>query len=149
MLTGNPKAKTGDIVRITYTGRLDDGTQFDSSEGREPLQITLGTGEVIPGLEAHLLGMEPGTRSTVTIPQEAAYGPRREEAVQTIERANVPPELNLRRGARMQARTATGDVLPITVLDFDDNVVKLDTNHPLAGKDLVFDVELLEIVRAA
>jgi peptidylprolyl isomerase len=143
------KAKTGDLIRIDYTGRLTDGTQFDSSAGREPLEFTLGTGQVISGLDQHLQGMEPGTRTTVTIPSEAAYGPRRPDAIQTIDRASVPAELDLRPGARLQARTATGDTMPITVVDFDDKVVRLDTNHPLAGKDLVFDVELLEIVKAA
>lgn len=142
-------AKSGDTVRINYTGRLTDGTQFDSSLGSEPLQLTLGTGEVIPGLDAHLQGMAPGTRSTVTIPPEAAYGPRREDAIQTIERASVPPDLDLAVGKQLQARTSAGTTLPITIIDFDDNIVRFDANHPLAGRELVFDVELLEIVKAA
>lgn len=143
------KATTGDTVRINYIGRLTDGTQFDSSAGREPLQFILGAGQVIPGLDQHLEGMEPGTKSTVTIPPEAAYGPRRDEAVQTIDRSGVPAELDLKVGAQLQARTADGQVMPITVVDFDDKSVKLDTNHPLAGKELVFDVELLDVVKAA
>jgi peptidylprolyl isomerase len=143
------KAKSGDIVRINYTGRLKDGTEFDSSAGREPLQFTLGEGQVIPGLEAHVEGMEPGTKSTVTIPPEAAYGPRRPEAVQTIDRASVPASLDLKVGARLQARTADGGVMPITVVDVDEQSVKVDTNHPLAGRELVFDVELVDIVKAA
>lgn len=143
------KAKTGDTVRINYTGRLSDGTEFDSSAGREPLQFTLGAGQVIAGLEAHVTGMEKGTKSTVTIPPEEAYGPRREEAIRTLDRANVPAELDLKVGAQLQARTADGDVLPVTVVDFDEARVKIDTNHPLAGRELVFDVELVEIVKAA
>jgi peptidylprolyl isomerase len=143
------KAKNGDTVRINYSGRLTDGTEFDSSEGREPLQFTLGEGQVIPGLEAHVEGMEPGTRSTVTIPPEAAYGPRRPEAIQTVDRANVPASLDLKVGAQLQARTADGNVMPITVVDIDDESVKVDTNHPLAGQELVFDVELVDIVKAA
>lgn len=142
-------ANTGDTVRINYTGRLTDGTQFDSSDGREPLQFTLGEGQVIPGLEAHIEGMEQGAKSTVTIPPEAAYGPHRPEAIQTVERANLPPELDLKVGAQLQARTADGGVLPITVVEMDDTSVKVDANHPLAGKDLVFDVELVEVVKAA
>lgn len=142
-------AKTGDTVRINYTGRLTDGTQFDSSAGGEPLQFTLGEGQVIPGLEAHVEGMEAGAKSTVTIPPEAAYGPRREEAIQTVERANLPPTLELKVGAQLQARTADGGVLPITVVDVTEETVKVDANHPLAGQDLVFDVELVEIVQAA
>ena len=143
------KAKTGDIVRINYTGRLSDGTEFDSSAGREPLQFTLGEGQVIPGLEAHVEGMETGAKSTVTIPPEAAYGPHRPEAIQTIDRAKVPASLELKVGSQLQARTADGGVMPITVVDVDDESVKVDANHPLAGRELVFDVELVEIVKAA
>ncbi len=143
------KAKAGDIVRINYTGRLTDGTQFDSSADGAPLEFTLGTGEVIRGLDTHLMGMEPGMRSTVTIPPEAAYGPRREDAIQTIERASVPPDLDLAVGKQLQARTSAGTTLPITVIEFDDKIVRFDANHPLAGRDLVFEVELLEIVKAA
>ena len=120
------QAKNGDTVRINYTGRLVDGTQFDSS-GSEPLQFTLGEGQVIPGLETHVEGMEVGAKSTVTVPADAAYGPHRPEAVVTIDRAAVPANIN----------------------GVDDASVKLDGNHPLAGKDLVFDVELVEIVQAA
>ena len=143
------QAKNGDIVRINYSGRLTDGTEFDSSAGREPLQFKLGEGQVIPGLEAHVAGMEPGTRSTVTIPSEAAYGPHRPEAIQTVNRANVPPEIDLKVGSKLQARTSAGEVMPVTVVEVDDTVVKIDANHPLAGKDLVFDIELVEIVKAA
>jgi peptidylprolyl isomerase len=143
------KAKTGDIVRINYSGRLTDGTEFDSSAGREPLQFTLGEGQVIRGLEEHVAGMEAGTKSTVTIPSDAAYGPHRAEAIQTVERSNVPAEIDLQVGTQLQARTADGGVMPITVVEVDDAKVKVDANHPLAGKDLVFDVELVEIVQAA
>lgn len=147
--TAMTEAKTGDIVRINYTGRLTDGTHFDSSEGREPLQFKLGEGQVIQGLEAHITGMEPGTKSTVTIPCDAAYGPRREEAVQTIDRAKVPSGIDVEVGTKLQARTADGTMLPITVVEVDDDSVKVDANHPLAGQDLIFDVELVEIVKAA
>jgi peptidylprolyl isomerase len=143
------KAKNGDIVRINYSGRLTDGTEFDSSAGREPLQFRLGEGEVIRGLEEHVAGMEPGTKSTVTIPSEAAYGPHRPEAVQTVNRAAVAPEVDLRIGTKLQARDSSGDVMPVTVVEVDEQSVKIDANHPLAGQDLVFDVELVEIVKAA
>ena len=142
-------AKTGDTVRINYTGRLTDGTEFDSSTGREPLQFTLGAGQIIPGLEAQVEGMAPGDKGTVTIPPEAAYGPRREEAIQTLNRASLPPNLNLAVGAQLQAKTADGNTMPITVVDLDDDTVDVDANHPLAGKELEFDVELVEIVKAA
>ncbi len=143
------KAQTGDTVRINYTGRLTDGTTFDSSDGREPLEFTIGAGQVIPGLEAQLEGMETGTRATVTIPPEKAYGPRREDAIRAIDRAAVPAELEVRVGAQLQARTADGQVMPVTVVGVDADRIRLDTNHPLAGKELVFELELLDVVKAA
>lgn len=143
------QAKRGDTVRINYTGRFTDGTTFDSSDGREPLQFILGAGQVITGLDSHLEGMEVGSKDTVTIPADAAYGPRREEAVQTVERSTLPQDLDISIGSQLQARTPEGRVIPLTVVAADDSVVKLDANHPLAGKDLVFDVELVEIVQAA
>ena len=143
------EAKMGDVVRINYTGRLTNGTQFDSSEGREPLEFTIGLGQVIKGLEAHVAGMEPGAKSTVTIPCAEAYGPHRAEAIQTLDRAKVPSGIDVRPGTQLQARTADGGMLPITVVGVDEQSVTVDANHPLAGKDLVFDVELVEVVKAA
>ena len=143
------KAKTGDTVRINYTGRLSDGTEFDSSEGRAPLEFTLGAGEVIAGLEDHVTGMEKGAKSTVTIPPEQAYGPRREEAIRTLDRSTVPAGIDLKVGTQLQARTSEGNMLPVTIVDFDEARVRIDTTHPLAGRELVFDVELVEIVKAA
>jgi peptidylprolyl isomerase len=143
------QAKRGDTVRINYTGRLTDGTQFDSSEGREPLQFTLGAGQVISGLESHIDGMEVGSRDTVTIPADEAYGPRHPEAVQTVERSSIPADIDLTVGTQLQARTPEGRAIPLTVVAVDDARVQLDANHPLAGQDLVFDVELVEIVQAA
>jgi peptidylprolyl isomerase len=142
------QAKNGDTVRINYTGRLADGTQFDAS-GNEPLQFTLGEGQVVPGLETYVEGMEVGTRSTVTVPADDAYGAYRPEAVVTIDRASVPSNINVDIGTRLQAKTRDGRPMPVTVVGVDDASVKLDGNHPLAGKDLVFDVELVEIVQAA
>ncbi|RWO01200.1 peptidylprolyl isomerase [Mesorhizobium sp.] len=142
------QAKNGDTVRINYTGRLADGTQFDSS-GSEPLQFKLGEGQVIPGLETYFEGMEVGAKSTVTVPADAAYGPHRPEAVMTVDRARVPDNINIDIGTRLQARTPEGRPMQVTVVGVDDASVKLDGNHPLAGKDLVFDVELVEIVQAA
>ena len=143
------QAKMGDVVRINYTGRLTNGKQFDSSVGRAPLEFTLGEGQVIKGLEAHVEGMAPGATSTVTIPCEQAYGPHRADAVQTLDRAKVPAGIDVRPGTQLQARSADGSVMPITVVEIDDSSVKVDANHPLAGQDLVFDVELIEIVKAA
>lgn len=143
------EAKMGDVVRINYTGRLTDGTQFDSSSGKEPLEFTIGLGQVIKGLEAEVAGMEPGEKNTVTIPCDLAYGQHKPEAIQTLDRAKVPTGIDVRPGTQLQARTADGGMLPITVVEVDDKNVKVDANHPLAGKDLVFDVELVEIVQAA
>ncbi|WP_316360222.1 peptidylprolyl isomerase [Devosia sp.] len=143
------EAKMGDVVRINYTGRLTNGTQFDSSSGKEPLEFTIGLGQVIKGLEAQVAGMEPGSKATVTIPCDQAYGPHRAEAIQTLDRAKVPSGIDVRPGTQLKARTADGGMLPITVVEVDDSIVKVDANHPLAGQDLVFDVELVEIVQAA
>ena len=143
------EAKMGDVVRINYTGRLTDGTQFDSSAGKEPLEFTIGLGQVIKGLEAEVAGMSPGDTNTVTIPCDLAYGPHRPEAIQTLDRAKVPSGIDVRVGTQLQARTSDGSVMPITVVDLDEHSVKVDANHPLAGQDLVFDVELVEIVKAA
>lgn len=142
-------AQTGDIVRINYSGRLTDGTEFDSSTGRAPLEFTLGQGQVIRGLEDHVAGMEPGEKSIVTIPAEAAYGPRRDEAIQRLDRAKLPSGVDVRVGTQLQARTADGGMLPITVVALDDASVTVDANHPLAGQDLVFELEVVEIVKAA
>ena len=143
------EAKTGDTVRINYAGRLTDGTSFDSSVGREPLQFTLGEGQVIKGLEAHVTGMSQGAKSTVTIPCDEAYGPHHPEAVQTLDRDKVPAGIDIEVGTQLQAKTADGSMVPIRVIEVDDKSVKVDANHPLAGQDLVFDVELVEIVQAA
>jgi peptidylprolyl isomerase len=142
-------AANGDIVRIHYSGRLVDGTPFDSSEGRAPLEFTLGQGQVIKGLEAHVTGMETGEKSTVTIPVDAAYGPRRDDAIQQLDRAKVPQGVDIELGTKLQARTADGGLLPITVVGLDDTSITVDANHPLAGQDLVFDVEVVEVVKAA
>ena len=142
-------AQIGDTVRINYSGRLTDGTQFDSSEGRAPLEITLGAGQVITGLEQHLTGMEQGAKSTVTIPADQAYGQRREEAIQQLDRAKLPAGIDVQVGTQLQARTSDGGMIPITVVDLDDARVTVDANHPLAGRDLIFDVELLDVVKAA
>lgn len=143
------QAKQGDTVRIHYTGRLTDGTQFDSSQGREPLEFQLGSGQIIKGLDAQVQGMTVGDSATVSIPADDAYGPHRPEAVQTVPRDRIPPSIDLSIGARLQATGGDGQPLQLTVVGVDDAEVTVDANHPLAGKDLVFDVELVEVVAAA
>jgi len=140
------QARTGDVVRIHFRGCLTDGTEFDSSEGREPLEFQVGGGQVIPGLEKQVEGMEVGEKSTVTVPADEAYGQRDERQVQTVPRDALPDDLNLIMGGRLVATTRDGKQIPLTIVALDDEQVTVDANHPLAGKDLVFDVELVEIV---
>lgn len=143
------EAKSGDVVRVHYTGKLEDGTEFDSSAGRDPLEFQLGGGQIIPGLEKQVEGMNIGEKSTVTVPAEQAYGPRDERQIQTVPREAFPPDLDLKLGASLQATTPEGRQIPLTVVDMNDQEVTVDANHPLAGHDLVFDVELVEIVAQA
>jgi peptidylprolyl isomerase len=138
-------AKAGDHVKVHYTGRLSDGTVFDSSRDREPLEFTLGIGEVIPGFEQAVLGMEPGETKTVTIPAEEAYGPRREDMIIEVSRDQVAPGLQLAIGQQLQLRLQDGRVIPVVVADLSEETVTIDANHPLAGEDLTFEIELVAI----
>lgn len=138
-------AKTGDTVRIHYTGTLNDGSVFDSSQGREPLEFTLGAGQVIPGFDAAVDGMAVGDRKVAEIPADEAYGPRHDQAVQDVPRADIPAEIPLEVGLQLQMQSPTGQVMPVTVTAITDDAVTLDANHMLAGKDLTFDIELVSI----
>jgi peptidylprolyl isomerase len=138
--------KPGDTVRIHYTGTLSDGTTFDSSQGREPLQFTVGSGQIIPGLDRAIPGMNVGETKTVTVPAAEAYGDRNPDGVQSVPRAQVPDHIPLDPGTQLQVQTGDGRTLPVTVTEVTTEVVVLDANHPLAGKDLTFEVELVEIV---
>ncbi|MFC1684659.1 peptidylprolyl isomerase [Pseudomonadota bacterium] len=138
------QAKNGDTVMVHYTGTLDDGTQFDSSVGGEPLEVTLGEGGVIPGFEQALEGMAVGDKKTVNIPVEEAYGEAHSELVQEIPRDQIPAEIELEIGVQLQAEGPQGPFV-VTVTDLAEETVTLDGNHPLAGKALNFDLELAEI----
>jgi peptidylprolyl isomerase len=138
--------KPGDTVRIHYTGTLSDGTTFDSSQGGEPLQFTVGSGQIIPGLDRAIPGMNVGETKTVTVPAAEAYGDRNPDGVQSVPRAQVPDHIPLDPGTQLQVQTRDGRTLPVTVTEVTAEVVVLDANHPLAGKDLTFEVELVEIV---
>lgn len=141
------KARQGDTVKVDYTGKLEDGTVFDSSGNREPLEFTIGEGQVIPGFEEAVVGMAPGEEKTVKIPEDQAYGPRREDMVLEVDRGSFPPDLEPEVGQHLQM--AQGDrVTVVTVTEVSDSNVKLDANHPLAGEDLTFDIKLDEIVEA-
>lgn len=140
------QAKPGDKVKVHYTGTLEDGTRFDSSEGREPLEFTVGEGNVIPGVDEAVVGMSPGDNKTVTVPPQQAYGPRREDAVRDFPRSAIPEHIELREGLQLQAQTPEGQPIVLTVVAVKEDTVTLDANHPLAGRDLVFDLKLVEIV---
>jgi len=139
------QAKAGDTVAIHYTGTLADGSQFDSSEGRDPLRFTLGSGQIIAGLDAAITGMSQGEKKSVTIAAAEAYGDHRPEAVQAVPRAQIPAEIPLEVGGGLQVQTPDGQTIPVTVTAVTDEEVTLDANHPLAGSDLTFAVELVEI----
>lgn len=139
------EAKTGDTVKVHYTGTLKDGTQFDSSRGQEPLEFTLGQNQMIGGFEEAVVGMSQGENKTVTIPSSEAYGERNESMVQQVPRSAIPSEIELAPGLMLQAQGPDGETLRFTVANFDEETVTVDGNHPLAGRDLVFELELVEI----
>ena len=139
------EANKGNTVKIHYTGRLDDGTVFDSSREREALGFTLGEGMVIPGFEAAVEGMAVGDTKTATIPAEDAYGERREDLFLTVERARLPDGMDPEVGQPLQMRAEDGQAVPVVVTEVRDEAVVLDANHPLAGRDLIFEIEVVEI----
>lgn len=139
------QAQPGDTVRIHYTCALPDGTVFDTSEGRDPLEFTLGKGEMLAGLENAVPGMQLGETKTVEIASDEAYGPRDPNAMQAIPRDKVPPHIPLEIGTRLQMQTPEGQAMPVMVAEVSETEVVLDANHPLAGHDLVFTIELAEI----
>lgn len=140
------KVKTGDTVKVHYTGKLTNGDVFDSSANSEPIEFTLGQKQIIPGFEEGVIDMEPGEKKTIEIPADSAYGHRNEELMQTVERTLLPDKIDLKVGLRLTAQDQSGQPFTVTVANFDDEKVTLDGNHPLAGEDLVFDVELVEIM---
>lgn len=140
------QAKQGDTVKVHYTGKLDDGTVFDSSTSGDPLQFTIGEGMIIPGFEQAVLGMAPGDSKTELIPTDQAYGPHQEEMVVVIDRQQMPAEIQPEIGQQLQIQQPTGQVIPVVITDVSGSAVTLDANHPLAGEDLTFDIELVEIV---
>ncbi|EMR02359.1 FKBP-type peptidyl-prolyl cis-trans isomerase [Cesiribacter andamanensis] len=138
------KAQKGDRVRVHYTGRLQNGEVFDSSKGREPLEFEIGGGMMIAGFDKAVNGMQVGDQKTVEIPSNEAYGERREEMMINIPRAQVPADITPQVGQQLALNNG-GQQVPVTVTEVTDEKVVLDANHPLAGKDLVFDIELVEI----
>ncbi|MDJ0579300.1 peptidylprolyl isomerase [Crocosphaera sp.] len=139
------QAKLGDTVKVNYTGKLQDGTVFDSSANREPLHFSLGEGQVIAGFEQAVVGMTPGDSKSVTIPSEQAYGPYQEELVIVVDEKQIPSDLSVEVGQQLQIRHKDGQAVPVTITNITDDKVTLDANHALAGKDLTFEIELVSI----
>ncbi|MEZ5986645.1 MAG: peptidylprolyl isomerase [Hyphomonas sp.] len=139
------QVKNGDTVSIHYKGTLNDGTTFDSSEGRDPLAFQVGSGQIIPGLDVALPGMSVGDKKTVNVPCDQAYGPVNPNMRQEVPRAEIPAEIPTEIGTRLQMQSQTGQVIPVVVVDANEATITLDANHPLAGQDLTFAIELIEI----
>ncbi|MBT2130374.1 FKBP-type peptidyl-prolyl cis-trans isomerase [Aliiroseovarius lamellibrachiae] len=135
----------GATVRIHYTGTLEDGSIFDSSEGRDPLEFTVGSGMIIPGLDKALPGMSVGEKKKVTIAPEEAYGASQPEAILEVPRAEIPAEIPLEVGMQLQMGGPQGQPIPVTVTNLTDEIATLDANHALAGKTLIFDFEIVSV----
>lgn len=140
------KAKKGDTVKVHYTGKLTDDTVFDSSENQEPLQFKIGEGSLIAGFEEALIGMNTGESKTITLNPEQAYGTHHRELVVEVKRDQFPASIKPEIGKRLTVHLNNQQKATVTVTEISDQAVTLDANHPLAGKDLIFDIKLLEIV---
>ncbi len=141
------QATKTDTVKVHYTGTTDDGVVFDSSREREPLEFTMGQGQLIPGFENAVEGMKVGDSAKVRIPSEEAYGEVRDDMVVDINRSQIPPDINPEVGMVLQMQQPDGSPLNVTIREVNDDSVKLDANHPLAGQALTFDIELVEIAK--
>ncbi len=139
------QAKHGDTVKVHYTGKLEDGTVFDSSENREPLEFTIGEGRIIPGFERALVGMSPGESKAEKVLADQAFGPYREELVLEVDRQRIPADVKLEVGKRLKFRLANDQATQALVTDVSESKVTVDANHPLARTDVIFNIQLLEI----
>ena len=139
------QAQDGDTVKVHYTGKLDDGTVFDSSVDGDPLEFTLGDDQLIPGFESAVIGMNAAESKTVKIAAAEAYGPHQEEMVLVVERAEFPDDIDPKVGEQLRMEDSDGQELEVTITDASEETVTLDGNHPLAGKDLTFEIQLIEI----
>lgn len=140
------KVKKGDTIRVHYTGKLEDGQEFDSSLKRDPLQFEVGTGSMIKGFENAVVDLKPGDKKTVTIVPEEAYGERDENLLIKMPKKSVPEGVTPEVGMRLQIANKQGQAVPVVVTEVLDDSLRLDANHPLAGKTLVFDIEVVEIL---
>ena len=139
------QVKVGDLVKVHYTGKLVNGEQFDSSVGREPLEFTVGAGQMIKGFDDAMPGMNLGEKKTINIAPEDGYGPRSEEAIIEFPKENVPADMVLEPGMPLTLSNQAGQPVPVIVVEVKDDLIILDANHFLAGQELIFDIELVEI----
>ncbi len=138
-------AKSGDTVKVAYTGKFDDGTVFDSTQNRDPLEFTLGEGQLIKGFDEAVTGMSPGDSKTVELPPEQAYGPRREDMVIEFDRSQLPGDTAPQVGQQLQLAQQEGQPIPAMITEVTESNITVDANHPLAGRQLTFEIELLEL----
>jgi peptidylprolyl isomerase len=139
------KIKNGDTIKVHYEGKLDDGSVFDSSKDHDPIQFEVGKGQVIPGFEEAVVGMNQGDTKTVKISSDKAYGPSREEMIQIIDRSQIPPNIELEMGQQLRVNGPGGQPVIVKIVDVSEATVTLDGNHPLAGKDLTFEIEVVDV----
>ena len=142
------QAKTGDTVKVHYTGKLKDGTVFDSSEGRDPIEFKLGENQVIPGFEKAVEGMSEGEKTVAAIPMTEAYGPRQDNLIVEVDQNSFPEDINPEVGQMLTMQQPDGRKVNVRVAELAEGRVKLDANHPLAGEDLEFEIEIVEIQAA-
>ena len=143
------QAKEGDEVQVHYTGKLEDGTVFDTSEDGEPLNFTIGENRVIPGFEEAVTGMEPGDSKTTEVEPEQAYGEHREDMVMEMERDQIPDDVDPEVGQQLQLRLENGQTVPVLITALGEDTVTIDANHPLAGRKLMFEIELIDVAEGA
>lgn len=141
-----PGAKNGDTVKVAYTGKLDDGSVFDTTNEGEPIEFTIGQGQVLPAFEEAVVGMDSGDSKTIMIPPDEAYGDRSDELILTMDRDQVPFDREPEVGKMYRLVQKDGQSFPVTVMDMSEETIVFDANHPLAGKDLTFDIQLVQIL---
>ncbi|MBU8923351.1 MAG: FKBP-type peptidyl-prolyl cis-trans isomerase [Bacteroidales bacterium] len=139
------EVKIGDKVKVHYTGRFTDDQVFDSSEGKEPLGFTVGEKQVIEGFDSAITGMKVGEKKTVTIDAVNAYGPKQDQLIVEVERSNIPAEIDIKEGIQLEMIRDDEETMIVTVIGLTDKLVTVDANHPMAGRDLVFDLELVDL----
>jgi peptidylprolyl isomerase len=142
------QVKNGDVVRVHYTGTLSDGSQFDSSAGRAPLEFTVGAGQMIAGFDAGVIGMTMGEKKTIQIDPDHGYGQKDPNAIVEFPKSNIPEGMNVEIGMKLNLQNEYGQPVPVVVTEIQEEIIIMDANHFLAGQDLVFEVELVEIVGA-